>query len=196
VQQAFRPLSGPESVIYAIWVIWVVSWLAAAAWSATTRARVAPGREIGYRLLTALGVVMLFIATPRAVGPPLISTSGALGWVLVGATLCGFLFAWWARIHLGALWSGRITRKEGHRVVDTGPYGLVRHPIYTGIILACYATAVAKGTVLALAGATIMTLGWYMKARVEERFLRAELGADAYDAYARRVPMLMPLIGV
>lgn len=77
-------------------------------------------------------------------------------------------------------------------MVDTGPYRLVRHPIYTGIILACFATAVEKTTPLAFAGAAIMSLGWYMKARLEERFLREELGAAPYDAYAARVPMLIP----
>jgi protein-S-isoprenylcysteine O-methyltransferase Ste14 len=111
---------------------------------------------------------------------------------MAAITLAGCLFTWWARLHLGALWSGAITRKTDHRVVDTGPYRFVRHPIYTGIIVACYATAIAKGTTIALAGASIMLLGWYLKARLEEQFLRAELGANAYDAYASRVPMLLP----
>ncbi|HVU19321.1 MAG TPA: isoprenylcysteine carboxylmethyltransferase family protein, partial [Rhizomicrobium sp.] len=98
----------------------------------------------------------------------------------------------WARIWLGALWSGQVTKKEDHRVIDTGPYRIVRHPIYTGILIAIYATAALKGTVLALAGALLITIGLWMKARLEERFLRDELGRD-YDAYRTRVPMLMPL---
>ena len=66
----------------------------------------------------------------------------------------GFGFAWWARLHLGQLWSAFVTRKAGHRIVDTGPYGIVRHPIYTGIIAAAIALALVKGTVIALAGLT------------------------------------------
>jgi len=77
-------------------------------------------------------------------------------------------------------------------VIDTGPYGLVRHPIYSGITLASIATAALRGTASAWLGAAVMTLGWYVKARMEEGFLREELGEDAYDAYARRVPMLIP----
>jgi len=77
-------------------------------------------------------------------------------------------------------------------VVDRGPYGIVRHPIYTGILLSVFATAAVKGTVLGLAGAAIITLGIWMKARLEERWLREQLGADAYDSYRRRVPMLLP----
>jgi protein-S-isoprenylcysteine O-methyltransferase Ste14 len=71
---------------------------------------------------------------------------------------------------------------------------MVRHPIYTGIIVASAATAALRGTAQAWLGMGVMTLGWYIKARLEERFLRDELGADAYDAYSRRVPMLVPLI--
>jgi protein-S-isoprenylcysteine O-methyltransferase Ste14 len=77
-------------------------------------------------------------------------------------------------------------------VVDTGPYAIVRHPIYTGIIIASAATAVLRGTALAWLGACVMTIGWVIKARMEERFLREQLGAAAYDDYARRVPMLSP----
>jgi protein-S-isoprenylcysteine O-methyltransferase Ste14 len=72
------------------------------------------------------------------------------------------------------------------------PYGIVRHPIYTGILLAILATMAAKGTIPAVAGALVIILGLWMKARLEEGFLREQLGADAYDAYRRRVPMLVP----
>ena len=70
---------------------------------------------------------------------------------MAGLTLAGIAFTWWARIHLGRFWSNAITRKEGHRVIDTGPYGLVRHPIYTGLIGGMLATGVAVGTVTAIA---------------------------------------------
>ena len=104
------------------------------------------------------------------------------------------MFAWWARIHLGRLWSGTITRKENHHVVDSGPYALVRHPIYTGLIAAIAATAAAQATVTGLLGAALIAFGLWLKARVEEDFLTAELGADAYGAYRGRVPMLVPFL--
>ncbi len=99
--------------------------------------------------------------------PPL-----AVGWAMVGVTTLGFAFAWWARIYLGRLWSGSITRKEGHHVVDTGPYALVRHPIYTGIILSAIATAIAIGAVHAYLGAVLLIIGYWIKAKLEERFLQ------------------------
>jgi protein-S-isoprenylcysteine O-methyltransferase Ste14 len=65
-------------------------------------------------------------------------------------------------------------------------------PIYTGILLAAYATMSAKGTALAIAGVLGTTLGLWMKARLEEEWPRAELGAETYDAYRKRVSMLLP----
>ena len=115
-------------------------------------------------------------------------------YVLAALTLAGTLFTWWARIHLGRFWSNAITRKEGHRVIDTGPYGLVRHPIYTGLIGAMLATAIAVGTVTAMLGAFLIAIGLWQKARMEEGFLTSELGADAYGPYCRRVPMLIPFL--
>lgn len=116
------------------------------------------------------------------------------GDALAAVALLEIVFAWWARIHLGRLWSGTITLKQDHRIIDTGPYGLVRHPIYTGLLLSILATAAAQATVTGLLGAAGIFLGLWMKARAEERLLTAELGAEAYGGYRRRVPMLVPFL--
>jgi len=71
---------------------------------------------------------------------------------------------------------------------------MVRHPIYTGLILALLATAVAEATITALIGAALVIFGIYLKASSEERFLRVELGPDVYDSYRRRIPMLIPFL--
>ena len=84
--------------------------------------------------------------------------------------------------------------KAGHLVVHTGPYGLVCHPIYLGLIVAVLATALQKGTGFALLAVALVTLAFSAKARREERFLRKELGEDAYDSYARKTPMLVPFV--
>jgi protein-S-isoprenylcysteine O-methyltransferase Ste14 len=179
----------PLQSIYFTWDVWVVSWVVASAWSARTVGRAG---QLVYYVPVLAGGVMLFFFSPLQGPLVLWPTDNILGWFMVGIAAFGFALAWWARLALGSLWSGAVTRKEGHHVVDTGPYGIVRHPIYTGIILAAFATAIVKATALALAGAVLMSFGWYLKARIEERFLTAELGEDAYRAYAARVPMLVP----
>jgi len=185
----------PETAIPTMWMVWWVSWLAAAAWSDRAVKRPSARHQILYRILAGLGAVLLFGLYPHARRAEMIlwHTPVALAWAMVPAVLAGLLFAWWARIHLGRLWSSSVTRKADHHVVDTGPYGIVRHPIYTGIIFASAATAAMRGSALAWLGACVMTSGWVIKARLEEEFLREELGAETYGEYARRVPMLAPL---
>jgi protein-S-isoprenylcysteine O-methyltransferase Ste14 len=117
-------------------------------------------------------------------------------WALVVAEAGAFAFAWWARLHLGRLWSGMITLQEGHRLVDTGPYRLARHPIYTGFLGAAWAFALLTGAPTSLIGAVVLTAQMAWKARREEAFLRQELGAEPYDAYAARAPMLIPFLPV
>ena len=172
---------------YAAWVVWLLSWLIAARWNARVANRPVFGAQSLYHLITAVGVILLFSVTPDQ--HPL---GGPLGWLALLFVIGGFAFAWWARLHLGAMWSSTVTRKDDHHIVESGPYGLVRHPIYTGIILAAFAQAVILNSVRGFAGAAIMTLGFYVKANLEERFLRQELGPEAYDGYRARVPMLLP----
>ena len=71
----------------------------------------------------------------------------------------------------------------------------MRHPIYTGLLSAIAATVCVRASAETLAGAALLAAGIYAKARIEEELLRAELGAETYDAYARRGPMLVPQYG-
>ena len=180
-------------LIAALWIGFAVSWLAAASWSGKTQKRIGLGSELPYRAALIIGGALFLIPAHGYEGPlRLWYVTRAEAWIGVGLIVLGFAFSWWARIYLGTLWSGAITTKTDHRVVDRGPYAIVRHPIYTGILLAILATAAVKGTVLGFAGAAMIMLGLWMKARLEERWLRQELGAAAYDDYRRRVPMLVP----
>jgi protein-S-isoprenylcysteine O-methyltransferase Ste14 len=184
----------PQEATILVWFVWMASWLIAALWARQTAKGAGFSAQLPYRLVTVVGALLLFgIYTHSYRGPDrLWVLSDSVEWALVALVAAGFLFAWWARLHLGALWSGFVMKKEGHYIVDTGPYALVRHPIYTGLILSSLATAIQRGEALALLGFALMTLGFWMKARLEENFLRQELGAETYDSYRRRVPMLVP----
>jgi protein-S-isoprenylcysteine O-methyltransferase Ste14 len=183
----------PDIVIAALWAAWGLSWIAAALWSAQTEKRAGLGAELRYRAIQLAGILLLAVPAHGYNGSMRLWHIGWSGaWVCAALIALGLSFSWWARIHLGRLWSGHITRKADHRVIDSGPYAIVRHPIYTGILLGVLATAAAKGTVFGIGGAVLIVLGLSMKARLEERWLTQELGADAYQAYRRRVPMLLP----
>jgi protein-S-isoprenylcysteine O-methyltransferase Ste14 len=173
----------------------MVSWIGAMFWSGRTEKRGSLRAELVFRLLIGVGWILLFalpVQRHNYAQLQLWSLSETLNWILVALVVVGFLLTWWARIHLGRLWSDRVTKKAGHYVVDTGPYRLVRHPIYLGLILAVLSTAIEKGTSFALLGAAIIIVAFYRKARHEERFLRTELGEEAYDAYVRKTAMLVP----
>jgi protein-S-isoprenylcysteine O-methyltransferase Ste14 len=184
---------GPNEIIDFIWIVWLASWIAASFWSGRTARRIATLEPWTYRAAMIAGGILLFPGTARALGQkPLWQVGIPDGYAFVVFMLAGLGFSWWARVHLGRLWSSAITRKDGHRIVYSGPYALVRHPIYTGLIVGLLATVAADGTITALIGGALIVLGLWLKARAEERFLRTELGADAYGSYCRRVPMLVP----
>jgi len=196
----------PDAAIFIPWDLWIVSWLAASVWTARTIKRRGISGQLLYRTLTFAGFVLLLAPMFRRSGgrivlvnwpgilgdrfwvPPL-----AVGWAMVALCAAGFLFAWWARIYLGRLWSGSITRKEGHKVVDTGPYAIVRHPIYTGIYIATIASVVTMGTLHAILGAVLLIVGYWLKARTEESFMLQQFG-EQYSRYQRDVKALIPFV--
>ena len=188
-------IAWPTKLLALIWLAWIVSWVAASFWSGRTKAHVPTWDSWVYRLPILAGAILLMPLTARILGQePLYHPSNLITYALAVVTLIGISFTWWARIHLGRFWSNAITHKEDHRVVDTGPYGLVRHPIYTGLILAILATGVAVATWSALIGALLISFGEWQKARMEEGFLAVELGPEAYGPYRSRVPMIVPFL--
>jgi protein-S-isoprenylcysteine O-methyltransferase Ste14 len=182
----------PSAAIVAVWLAWLVTWVMAAGWSARTASHHDLGAESPSRVLTLAALVML-IASYYPVGLAVVWTSPpALRWAMFALVAAGLLFTWAARLHLGPLWSSTSAPTEDHRIVDTGPYGIVRHPVYAGLLLAVIATAIERGRIEAIAGALVLIAGVSLRAKLEERFLRRDLGDDAYTSYRRRVPMLLP----
>lgn len=184
----------PEHALYWLWGGWYATWLVSLFWAGKPSARPRAQSHLLYQIVTMAGLALLFGPPIAHRAPfPLWHASDTAGWIVFALTALCFAFCWWARLTMGRLWSGFISRLEDHRIVDTGPFAIVRHPIYTGIIAAAFLMAGELGTAPALAGAVLFLLAFWMKARIEEEFLRQELGPEPYDAYRRRVPMLLPL---
>jgi protein-S-isoprenylcysteine O-methyltransferase Ste14 len=187
----------PTRLLALIWLAWVISWIVASFWSGRTKAHVPTLSSLAYRIPILLGAILFMPWTGRALGETPLYHVGNLGtYALAVVVVLGISFTWWARIHLGRFWSNAITHKEDHKVIDTGPYGVVRHPIYTGLIIAILATGIAVGTVTSLLGAILIAFSQWQKARMEERFLTVELGPEAYGPYCARVPMIVPFLHI
>jgi protein-S-isoprenylcysteine O-methyltransferase Ste14 len=177
-----------------LWGAWLLYWLVAALATKATVRRESLVARLAYVLPLIVGGVLIgahrapwagWLAVrlwPHSPTPP------RIGLALV---VVGLAFAVWARVHLGRNWSGIITVKEGHELIRTGPYALVRHPIYTGLITAVLGTAVISATVRAALGLAIIAISLTVKSRIEERFMR-ETFADQYLRYRDEVPALVP----
>jgi protein-S-isoprenylcysteine O-methyltransferase Ste14 len=116
--------------------------------------------------------------------------SSYVGLALTGL---GLGFALWARFSIGNNWDGMVVLKEDHKLVRTGPYSIVRHPIYSGFMLATLGTAVAQGEIGRLLAVPMIVIAWGYKARVEEAFLTQRFGQQ-YEQYRREVKALIPAV--
>lgn len=112
-------------------------------------------------------------------------------YVGLALTCLGLGFALWARFSIGNNWDGMVVLKEDHKLVRTGPYSIVRHPIYSGFMLATLGTAIAQGEIGRLLAVPVIVIAWGYKARVEEAFLTQRFG-EQYDQYRREVKALIP----
>jgi protein-S-isoprenylcysteine O-methyltransferase Ste14 len=107
------------------------------------------------------------------------------------ATVLGLLFAVWARLALGSNWSGTVTIKANHQLIQSGPYRFIRHPIYTGMLAALLATAITQRLVTGLVGFAAVAFALYRKARREESFLSEEFG-EAFVEHRQHTGMFLP----
>jgi len=114
-------------------------------------------------------------------------------WLGIGLTTCGIGLAIWARSCLGANWSATITIRTSHSLIRIGPYARLRHPIYSGLLLAIAGTALAQGEWRGLLALVIALIAWSMKARKEESWLRDEFGTQ-FEEYSRHSGFLLPRV--
>lgn len=185
--------SSSRQWIEALWLLFGVYWFVSALKRKKTKQRETFLQRFGYALPLAVGFYFLY--QPHQlygwlrdrflpVGPP-----GE--WFGVLLTAAGIGVAFWARWHLGPNWSGAVTLKEGHELIRTGPYRSIRHPIYTGILLALLGTAISFGEVRALLAVAIVWLSFYIKARREESFLSQEFGSG-FAEHKQHTGMFLP----
>jgi protein-S-isoprenylcysteine O-methyltransferase Ste14 len=187
----------PDVNLYidAAWIAVSIVWLA----GAFRTKRAVQAQTLGSRLAQAslplAGAVLLF-NSHLAIGPlawRFVPDSAFIAYTGLALTWAGTGFAIWARFCLGQNWSANVTIKEGHQLRQSGPYAVVRHPIYSGFLLAFLGTALALGQVRGLVAGALAFLGWKLKSGMEEKFMEQRFGAE-YAAYRRRVKALIPFV--
>jgi protein-S-isoprenylcysteine O-methyltransferase Ste14 len=114
-------------------------------------------------------------------------------WMAGILCIAGLALCVWARATLGRNWSGTITLKEGHELIERGPYRLVRHPIYTGLLAMFLATAVTFGHLGGLV-AIILAFGSFWIKLSEEEKLMLQQFPDQYGSYQQRVKRIIPFV--
>lgn len=168
-------------VITAAWVAFLVVWLLAALKRKPVQERPSRLGYLGNRAGTAIGALLVFgwYFGMHGLSARFIPSSPSP--VLAGAilTVAGIALAIWARYHLGQNWSAVPIIRVDHRLVRTGPYALMRHPIYVGVGVAIAGTALAKGEWGALIGALIIILMFRIRARAESALLTRHFGEEA-----------------
>jgi protein-S-isoprenylcysteine O-methyltransferase Ste14 len=178
-----------------LWVSWGVYW-----WLQSRGTKTNVWREsVVSRLLHIVPLVvaglllMVRVDWAPALNRRFVPLSFALFWLGYVLACSGLAFTIWARRHLGGNWSGTVTVKSGHELITTGPYAVVRHPIYTGLLLGFAGSGLAIGEWRVIVALVIVTVALWRKLRIEEGRMRQQFG-DVYAVYARHVAALIPFL--
>jgi protein-S-isoprenylcysteine O-methyltransferase Ste14 len=176
-----------------LWVAWLVYWRLSAADVKPTVRHESKWSRISYVIPLLIASILLFIR-PIAGGGFLFSRflPEGIGWYWLGVALvaAGLGFSVWARQHLGRNWSGTVEVKQDHQLICTGPYRFVRHPIYTGLLVAFLGTAIVIGQWRGILAVLFAFGSFWRKLTLEERFMRETFGS-AYEEYRARTAALI-----
>lgn len=184
-----------ESFFPVMWIAFLVYWRIKAAGTKSNQRREADASGI-LRALAFLVVIVLLSTTRiplRWLYRQLWASSLWSFWIGAAVTVGGLLFAVWARHHLASNWSSAVTIKQNHELITTGPYAVVRHPIYTGILTGFLGTAIALSQVRGVIGFVLIFVVLWSKLRKEEEWMRSTFG-ESYDGYAHRTAALVPYL--
>jgi protein-S-isoprenylcysteine O-methyltransferase Ste14 len=184
-----------ESFFPVVWIVFLIYWQIKAAKTKTTQ-RLEPVASRILRVIAFL-VVIALLSIPRIPLPWLYLQLWPAGlwpfWLGAAITVAGLLFAVWAREHLGSNWSRSVTIKQGHELITIGPYAVVRHPIYTGILTGFLGMAIAISQVRGVIAFVLIFLVLWAKFRMEEEWMRSQFG-ETYATYAHQTAALVPYL--
>jgi protein-S-isoprenylcysteine O-methyltransferase len=178
-----------------LWLALVAVWFVGAFSTKRTVQRQSGISRFWQSGIVLLGCYLLFggVTRVQTLDRQLFPVTPAIALAGFAIVLCGIAFSIWARLILGANWSGIITLKEDHTLVRRGPYRIVRHPIYTGLLVALLGSALQYGEVRSMLAVPVCAFGFWLKSQTEERFMVQRFGDD-YLRYQHEVRALLPFV--
>lgn len=183
------------SIISGCWILFAVIWTIAAFWTKRSVYKESRWQRLGYAMPILVGGYLVFKG--QRLSDPfnlrVIPHVDALAWIGVALCIAGLAFCIWARYTLGRNWSGFVTFKGGHELIMHGPYALVRHPIYTGLLTMFVATVIVLGHVAGIIAMPLVFVSIWIKLRYEEKLMLQKF-PEQYAAYQRRVKRLIPFV--
>jgi len=183
-----------DFVVPACWITFIVFWIINAWRVKATAEKQSVGSALMHRI--PLGISYALMIARRLPSPLNLPITSHADWARVtGDVVCvlGWSMTLWARWTLAGNWSSDVTFKQGHELIRRGPYRVVRHPIYAGILVMCLGTAVEIGRLHAWLAPPFMTVAFWIKLKQEERLLLRHFPAE-YPAYQKQVKALIPFL--
>jgi protein-S-isoprenylcysteine O-methyltransferase Ste14 len=178
-----------------LWLLLCAVWLGSAPFAKRTIHQQSPRSRIEQSALFAVGLYLLFgsPSTPDWFNQPVFRVTVPIALTGLGITVCGIALSIWARLTLGENWSVYATVKRDHTLIVRGPYQAVRHPIYTGFLVALLGSALQRGLLRSFLAVIICAVALWIKVAVEEDFMVQRFGQE-YLRYRREVSALVPFL--
>jgi protein-S-isoprenylcysteine O-methyltransferase Ste14 len=183
-----------NSIIGVCWAIFILYWLISARWTKVAAEKESVWSSLAHRI--PLGCSYVLLADFHLPSPMNLSITPHADWSgAMGASICvlGLLVTLWARWRLGGNWSSAVTFKQEHELIRAGPYRLVRHPIYTGLLVMALGTALDFGELRCWLALPFMTTAFWIKLKQEEKLLLRHF-PDEYPVYMKQVKALVPFV--
>lgn len=182
-------------IVSGCWLVFVAIWLLAAVSTKRTVYRESRTQRLRYWVLLVIAYVLLIYGRelPYPLNLRIIPYAARIASAAAILCVAGLVFALWARLILGRNWSGVVTLKEGHELVERGPYRFVRHPIYTGMLAMFFATALVQRHLAGFVGVLLLFASFWIKLGREENLMLQQF-PERYAAYRQRTKRIIPFV--
>jgi protein-S-isoprenylcysteine O-methyltransferase Ste14 len=181
-------------IVVACWCVFVLVWFIYAFRTKRIVERQNVASMLAHRIPIGLGWWMLLYPKLREpMNLQILPRATLLQITAAAICICGLVFTVWARQTLAGNWSSDVTFKQDHELIRTGPYHIVRHPIYTGLLVMCLGSSILTGQLRGVIGVLLVAVGFWIKLSQEERLMLQHF-PDAYPNYKSEVKALVQFV--